>query len=225
MKANKKLMILTLGLGTLYLARWRIATWFMGLATYHWLARVILPRVRWRIHEPRLKLEVYGKGQKYLRAGDIIVSRKTGYLGSALTPGYWKHAALIVEDSSAPYIAEMTAKGFGLVRFDEVCHADRVAVIRCDDWNDDYCKKVVRRCLSFEGLTYDTMFTLGVASLYCSELVYEADFEHRLLVDLSDLHGLGKQYISPQNIAEAANVFVVWDSADEEQAEETRTPM
>jgi len=217
MKTNKKLMILTLGLGALYLARWKIACWFMGLATYHWLARVILPRVRWRLHKPRLKPEVIDKGRKYLRAGDIIVSRKTGYLGSTLTPGYWKHAALIMEDSVVPYIAEMTAKGFGLVSFNEACYADRVAIIRCDDWDDDYCKKVTDQCLSFEGLAYDTAFTLGVASLYCSELVYEADFEHRLLADLSDLRGLGKQYISPQDIAEAANVFVVWDSADEEK--------
>ena len=213
---RKRWAILTLGLTTAWLLRWKFACWFMGLATYHWLARVILPRVRWRLKKPSLDSSVEVAGRVRAQAGDIVLTYKSGYLGSALTPGYWKHAALVTrgcEPGRSPQVAEMTAEGFGLIGWIEVCQADRVAIFRCCEWDDNYKRTVVvPRCRSFRGKAYDTAFKLGVASLYCSELVYEADTERRLDVDLSDLRGLGRQYVSPQDIAEAGNVVKVWDS-------------
>ena len=194
----------------LWTCRWKIATWMMGLTAYHWTARVILPRVRWRFRKPNLPAMTRITGWSKLRPGDFLLSRKRGYLNALLTPGYWKHAGLVLDNG---FIAEMTANGFGLVSFDEFCHADRVAAFRCLDWDEEYIRKVViPTCLSFENKDYDDLFELGVKALYCSELIYESDPERRLDVNLSDLKGLGRQYVSPQDLAEIRNGQKVWNS-------------
>jgi len=59
---------------------------------------------------------------------------------------------------------------------------------------------------------------MGVKALYCSELVYQSDFERRLDVNLEDLAGLGRKYISPDGLYKAKNVRVVWDSDEVEEA-------
>jgi hypothetical protein len=56
------------------------------------------------------------------------------------------------------------------------------------------------------------MFELGVEALSCSELVYEADFERRLDVNLEDVVGMGQLYISPTGLWHSTNTSVVIDT-------------
>ena len=87
--------------------------------------------------------------------------------------------------------------------------------MRCKDWDEDYINKVVDKCKSFDSVPYDNAFVLGIKALYCSELVYEADFKGKLRVSLEDLMGLGRPYISPMGLYNAEDIEKIWDSDTE----------
>lgn len=84
--------------------------------------------------------------------------------------------------------------------------------MRCLDYDKFYVEDLVYKCLSLKLAKYDTQFSLGVEALYCSELCYQSDFDHRLKVDLSDLAGLGRPYISPMGLLFSKNCRCVFDS-------------
>jgi hypothetical protein len=59
-------------------------------------------------------------------------------------------------------------------------------------------------------LEYDFQFQLDTQTLYCSELVAASDIENRLKFEYSEYTtGL---VITPQDIYEASNIKVIWDS-------------
>ena len=57
-----------------------------------------------------------------------------------------------------------------------------------------------------EGASYDIQFEFGIEALYCSELIYHADEERRLDVDLSDVANLGRKYLSPTGLFNGDNI-------------------
>lgn len=181
---------------------------------YAWFLRAIIPYIRFTTYYPKIRGSAYHAGYARLRAGDIILTVDRRKLTTLLIGGEWAHAALCVRDSGVPYeVAEMTHTDYTKSHFFDLCkEADRVMILRCTDFDETYVARVVSRCLGFEGAKYDQQFTLGVEQLYCSELVYEADFERRLKIDLSDLAGLGRQYISPTGLRNAKNCVVIFDS-------------
>lgn len=159
------------------------------------------------------------RGAGHLESGDIILTTSHWQLTSMCIPGKLTHAALCI-GIYRDRIAEMVAAGYQEVSFVDVCKASRVVIVQ-PDWDDDYKAKVIETAKSFEGTPYDAKFEFGVASLYCSELIYQADTERRLQADTADLLGLGRPYVSPMGLFNAPNVTVVWDS-DNETKEETR---
>jgi len=163
------------------------------------------------------------RGRKYkhayvlLNPGDIIVSKDKYKLTTYLIPGEFAHAALCVDKNMSglcPFeIAEMTHLGFTKSTFYDVFReATRIVILRCRNWDHKYIDKVISNCEFFEGVPYDNTFELGIKALYCSELIYEADVEHRLQVSLEDLMGLGRPYISPIGLLHAKNVDIIYDS-------------
>ena len=74
--------------------------------------------------------------------------------------------------------------------------------------------KVVEECKKYENLPYDVGFVLGIQALYCSELIFQSDFEHRAKFDLDDLKGLGQKYVSPTGLTKASNVKCLYDSQE-----------
>jgi len=112
----------------------------------------------------------------------------------------------------------MTHTDFTRSTFFDLCkEATRVAILRCPNWDAEYTPRVIQRCLSFGKVKYDIMFDQGPEALYCSELIIESDFEHRLKASNEDIQGLGMLYVSPTGISLAENVIVVWDSDNETQ--------
>lgn len=185
----------------------------MNLELYSWFLKHVVPYVRFTLYYTSLRGTKYHAGYRVLKAGDIILTTDKKKLTTILIGGEWAHAALCVGVGTQFEIAEMTHTDYTKSHFFDVCkEADRVIILRCQDFDDAYVEKVVEKCLSFEGAKYDQKFELGVKALYCSELVYESDFERRLKVDLSDLAGLGREYISPTGLRYAENCFVVFDS-------------
>jgi len=184
-----------------------------------WLYNMILdkiPFIRFTTYYGSIRGGTYREGYEKLKPGYIILTRDNWKLTTFIIPGKLPHAALCVRKApdAGFEVAEMTRVGFRQSEFYDICHeADRVVILRCTDWDDEYIASVVETCLSYEGTDYDNKFEIGVAALYCSELIVASDPEDRLKVSYEDLIGLGRPYISPMGIMNATNVEVVWDSA------------
>jgi hypothetical protein len=189
----------------------------MSTAFYHWLVMDVIPFVRFTTYYTSFRGWKYHRGYQKLQTGDIIVVIDTKKLTSKIIPGKWTHAGLCVDKGEEWEVSEMTHLNYTKSMFFDMCkEAERVAIYRCRDWDLAYVRDViVPTCKSFINAAYDVKFTLGVEALYCSELVYESDTEHRLEVSLADLADLGRPYISPTGLTTAKNVDLIWDSANE----------
>lgn len=158
----------------------------------------------------------YNEAYSLIQAGDFIVCRDSVKATTLLIGGEWGHAALFmgkVTEGARYEVAEMTHHNFTKSDFFDVCkESSDIAIFRCVDFDHEYIREMLNKCKSFQDAKYDVGFELGVRALYCSELVYQADFERRLKVNLADIKGLGRQYISPVGLAKATNVVCVYDS-------------
>ena len=208
--------------------------WFMKTRFYKWLLLSVIPFMRLSTYYSEPANEKFLKwgalarrGYKHLEPGDIILTIDNKKLGSAIigaatsertndysfTPS---HAALCIAKDEDFEIAEMTHHHFTKSTWEDVCYeSTRVVILRCKAWDEYYINKIlIPECLSFENKKYDTSFSMGVEELICSELVYFADKERRLIVDLDPILGF-KPYISPMGLYKSRNCSVIWDSEQE----------
>ena len=193
----------------------KFALLVMESRAYAWILYHVVPFIRFSFYYTSLRGKQYREGYALLQPGDIILTRDNWKLTSFLIPGHLIHAALCVakDDKGCFEVSEMVRVGYKKSEFYDVCHeADHVVILRCRDWDDEYIKKVIETCLSFDGLSYDIRFELGIKTLYCSELIVASDPEKRLDVSYDDLIGIGRPYISPMGIYHAKNVDLIWDS-------------
>jgi hypothetical protein len=198
--------------------------WLMSTRVYAWALEHVIPYIRFTTYYTSLRGSKYHAGYNVLQPADIITTVDRKKLTSLLIPGEMCHAALCVglRKLGWPYeVVEMTHTNYTKSDFFDICkESDRVVILRCKDWVGSYRDAVIEAALSFEGAHYDSAFDLGIQSLYCSELDYQADRRAaeklreapRLQVDLADLAGLGRPYISPDGLLFAKNVVCVWDS-------------
>ena len=188
----------------------------MQTKIYDWLLLHVIPYIRFTTYYTSLRGWKYKRGYALLKKGHIILSLDRKKLTTLLIPGDFSHAALCIDKSpeSEWEISEMTHTNYTKSCFFDSCkEADRIVICECLDWDEAYIDSViVPTCKSFEGTAYDNSFELGIKELYCSELVYQSDLEKRLKVNLDDLAGLGRPYISPTGLFKAKNIKVVWDS-------------
>lgn len=189
--------------------------------TYKWFLFNVVPYIRFNFYYTSMRGWKYHRGYTLLEPGDIILTTDNNKFSTKIIGGEFAHAGLCLSKDGKFECAEMTHKNFTKSTFSDMCYeADRVVIVRCKDWDKDYVQeKIIPKCLSFKDAKYDTSFSfsLGNEFLYCSEMVYEADVEKRLKVDLDDLILLGRQYLSPTGLYKAKNVEIIWDSNKEKE--------
>ena len=194
----------------------RLVAWVMTTKLYRWLLADIIPHIRLTTRYPRIKGDQYHRMYSALQAGDIILSADKWKLTGLLIPGDVDHAALFIGHGVVTHeveIYEMTHKGFTQSYFFDTCkESDRVIILRCADFDAKYVEQMIAHIRKFKHVGYDQMFSLGVEALYCSELIYVADFEKRGRYNLDDLVGLGRPYLSPQGLLSVPNFYIVYDS-------------
>lgn len=212
----------------------RIMLWLMSTRLYKFTLQKIIPFIRFSTYYPTFSGLQYHEAYSKLLPGDIILTTDKKKLTSLIIPGAFSHAALCIGKdnfcwtfdavkgqahsyiSSGSEIAEMTHENYKRSCFFDICkEADRVAIFRCFDFTSTDIENLISTALGFSYAKYDDQFTLGVESLYCSELVYQADkigCGGKLKVDCSDLAGIGRPYVSPDDLARSLNVFCVYDS-------------
>lgn len=173
----------------------------------------IIPYIRFTTYYPEFSGIQYHSGYHFLKPGHIILTVDEQKLTTKLIGGEFSHAALCVSKDNVWEFSEMTHENYRKSTFFEICkESTRVVIINCNDWDEEYKKEVIKKCKSLRGAKYDTGFDLGIKALYCSELVYQSDFERRMKVNLEDLAGLGREYLSPTGILAGKNMSLVWDS-------------
>lgn len=204
----------------------RFFRWLATTKFYNLILEDVVPYIRFSSYYTSMKGWKYKRGYALLKEGDIILTLDKKKISTLIIGGDWAHAALCVAKSEKEEfeIAEMTHTNYTKSTFSDLCYeADNVAIIRCKDWDEEYTKKVIEKCRSLDSAKYDNAFTLTRDSkgpnpdafLYCSELVYESDFERRLNVNLEDLEDLGRLYISPTGLWNAKNIDIIWESKNE----------
>lgn len=212
----------------------------VGSKVWSWLLLKVLPYLRFSMYYTRFKGRRFVQGYKILAPGQFVLTLDEHKITSMLVPGFMTHAGFVVGNAlhlpvkEVPYeVAEMTHDHFTKSYFFDVCkESSRVLICDCLDWDFGYVEKMLANLPRLEKAKYDVGFSLGVELLYCSELIYQLDrmannpeanlldlrdhsFLGRLEVDLSDIHGLGQRYISPDGLLFAKNTTVVWDSDGE----------
>lgn len=159
----------------------------------------------------------YNAAYKVIKRGDFILTKDKNKATAVLIGGDWAHAVQFlgkVSDGEEYECAEMTHHNYTKSDFfDVVKESSSFAIFRCVDFDEEYCKKMRDFCkTNFSSAVYDKGFEMGIRALYCSELIYQADYERRLQVDLTDLRALGRQYISPTGLSLGKNVVCIFSS-------------
>lgn len=194
----------------------RLLIWFSNTNLYSNIILKFIPFIRFSLYYTPLRGNQYNEAYYILKAGDFIVCRDSKKLTAILIGGDWTHAVLCLGkkyEGAEFECAEMTHHDFTKSDFFDIAkESSDFAIYRCDDFDKEYVPKIVEKCKTFEVAKCDVGFELGVRALYCSELVYQSDFEHRAQFNLADLRSLGQKYISPTGLTKAPNVRCVYDS-------------
>lgn len=180
---------------------------------YKWLVKKIIPFIRFTTYYTNFTGIKYHLGYNQLEPGDIILTTDDKKLTSMLIPGEWDHAAICVSKDQRWEISEMTNKDYTKSCFFDVCkESTRVCIMRAPKWDPEYKQSFIRKCKSLYKAKYDVEFKFNIESLYCSELIYHSDYKNKLDLDESDLLGIGRDYISPDDIYNCKKLKVIWDS-------------
>jgi len=183
----------------------------MRTKLYQYVLKSVLPFIRFTTYYTKFPGYKYHIAYSLLEPGDVILTTDDKKLTSLVIPGYFAHAALCVSKDKKFEVAEMTHKNFTKSTFFDVCcESTRIVILRASEWSDAYRERVIKKCKSFEGLRYDSEFSLSVGKLYCSELVYHSDFWHTLKLKFERLAGCN--YLPPDSLYFCGELSLVYDS-------------
>lgn len=191
----------------------RFLAWLMTTKIYKYFLKHVIPYIRTTTYYPKFngrQFEVLSHIE--LEPADVFVTLDNRKLTGLLIKG-WDHAAMVIDPYNRKVI-QMTHNDCTIDHVFDLCkESDHVMLLR-PKLDENYKWEMCIKAMEFRNAKYDGAFDLGVEALYCSELIYQADFQRRLNLDLSDLAGLGKPYISPTGLAECKDFEVIFDSRE-----------
>ena len=201
--------------------------WAVRTPAYKYVLNKVLPKWQWRkkkytpeaMHWQYLclirTLNEYFRDVRYAN-GVVISTRDSSKVTGLIIPSDLDHSAIIerwseqLQDFS---IIHAVADGVQRGTLKELCTSCEGFVAHVgEDWDYDYRVSMVDRAVQMLGKPYDGSFKFGVEELYCSEIIYLADFDKRCKYDTQDLAGLGQEYISPKGITEAVGMTKIFDN-------------
>jgi len=190
---------------------------------------MMIGHIRNPIHSPGLTAEsIAADIRPLLHPGDILLTRRDGYLSNTFLPGTWGHAAMYLgsaddiralgdhpdvdellasvgfdgnDKDGHPYAAiEAIGEGVRLSSLEFALHANTVAVLR-PRLTDAEKQIAVVRAIQLKGTPYD--FAFDVASqdkIICTELVYRAYAPH---LDVLFEEVMGTKTLKPDGMLRA----------------------
>lgn len=159
---------------------------------------------------------------EFLRPGDIILTKRNGYLSNLFITGNYTHAALYMgttqqisekglvatngdnENSEQAWVIESLKNGVQLSPLNKVLDADHCLFIR-PMLPDPCVTKAIFRAIDMLGRPYDFNFDFGSGNrIACTELIWKS-YGHAEIFEEHSL--LGKPFTTPEQIAmEAARI-------------------
>lgn len=188
------------------------------------LVSMMISHVRVPLHSPGLSpATVQNDIRPRLKPGDILLTRRDGYLSNTFLPGHWGHAALYLgspaeiralgEDPALekalteyrgrdkdgfPYAAiEAIGEGVRFSSAEFAMEANSLAVLR-PAVTPEQIRTAIRRAIELRGTPYDFSFDLGSQDkLICTELVYRAYAPH---LDVPFEEVMGRKTLKPDSM-------------------------
>ena len=151
----------------------------------------------------------YREAVKRVKPGDILLTRVRGEFTTAITPGFWTHAAIYTNESV------VEAEGIGVVETDFLTFLvskDFATILRPKSSDEQrFLAAAFAKTQVGKPYDYEFAFQDGVQeAFYCSELVWWA---YQLAVPKNPLKS-NTDYILPDDIAYESEVDVIWDSRE-----------
>lgn len=186
---------------------------------------VVVSHVRTPLHGKGLEPDSIQKDLRpLLKPGDILLTRRDGYLSNTFLPGHWGHAGMYlgsreeilkelgpdkelekaledykgVDKDGKPFLAiEAIGEGVRLSSLEFAAHANLVAVLR-PKLESEHIRTAIIRALAMRGTPYDFSFDLSSQDkIICTELVYRAYAPH-LEGPLEDV--MGRKTLKPDGM-------------------------
>ena len=186
---------------------------------------MMVSHVRVPLHAPGFTAEtVRAEIRPLLKPGDILLTRRDGYLSNTFLPGFWGHAAIYLgapdeiralgvdpdlEKALAGYEGGKDRDGFSFaaieaigegVRFSSAefaLDANSVAVLR-PKVTEEQKRTAIRRAMELRGVPYDFSFDLASQDkIICTELVYRAYAPH---LDVPFEEVMGRKTLKPDGM-------------------------
>jgi len=107
-----------------------------------------------------------------LQPGTIILSRRNYEFSNLMIRGYWKHAAICIDETR---VAEAVFEGARIREIVDVIRgSDDFKLIRPGFGDSTVCHEASKYAERMVGVPYNVLFKPDANSLYCSELVLNA---------------------------------------------------
>jgi len=188
------------------------------------LVSMMISHIRVPLHSPGFSPQtVQEEIEPQLEPGDILLTRRDGYISNTFLPGHWGHAAMYLgtpeeiralgtdralETALAEYegkdkdgfeFAAIEAIGEG-VRFSSAefaIDANSLAVLR-PKVSDEVKRTAIRRAIELRGTPYDFSFDLSSQDkIICTELVYRSYSPH---LDVRFDEVMGRKTLKPDGM-------------------------
>lgn len=192
-----------------------LVSYLIRTKIWKWLLIKIIPYIR-APYYTSIRGNAYYNGYRYLKAGDILLSIDKKKLTTLLVPGEFTHASFCVGVRPVEDFEIIEADHLGVIKSDffDICkEADRVVILRCKDWPDDYISQVIINAKQLIGLEYDYKFDLESKNPYCAEVIYKSDWLK--LAKIKTVEFLKEKYVSPDSYYYGENIERIWDSDNE----------
>jgi uncharacterized protein YycO len=200
------------------------------LATFRaWVLTVFKPLVvgMGKTHMPwshkRIKNAEVKALKKLCRPGDVIVTRTEGELSDLVIPGYFKHAALVLDQDT---VIEATGRGVHASDIvDFLMSKDEIALLRPLFATADESDLAAGFARMLVGRPYDYQLDPANEAYYCSEVIlvaYDKATAGRSPIKLTDKLGVG--VVEPESLYRDTKNFQVLFATNAVTAEKTPSP-
>jgi uncharacterized protein YycO len=134
-----------------------------------------IQKILQKIRPPESRIPYKWVSRLQLKTGDILLSREEWHLTNLTIPGYWSHAAIVVQEDDGFKVVEAVVPSVQKIDFiDWAMRKHSVAVLRVPD-NVSVDLSSLSEFLSQQiGIKYDWGFISRNKKWYCSEIVYYA---------------------------------------------------
>ena len=170
-----------------------------------------------KIHMPFSHKLITGENyltlKRMVKPGGIFLTRTRGELTNVLIPGFWKHAALVIDSE---YVIEAIGKGVTvktLAAF--LLSKDFVVYLEPKFTDKNGMESAAKKALAWLDLPYDYEFSEGDSAFYCGELAIDA-YAQTSDRGPESFHGLkliGETFYCPDRIYDSVDLWArVWDN-------------